>query len=113
MAGGRLELLVSAFRDPVFGVMVACGAGGNLAEIIDDVTLDRAPFDEARAGAVLGRLRIVQRAERVDPEARMQPVAAFLAAFSQLAASAPWSRFVLEMNPIKWQADGVTRWTGC
>jgi hypothetical protein len=29
MASGRLELLVSAFRDPVFGVIVACGAGGN------------------------------------------------------------------------------------
>ena len=108
MAGGRLELLVSAFRDPVFGVMVACGAGGNLAEIIDDVTLERAPFDEARAGAVLARLRIAQRADRVDPQASPQPVAAFLAAFSQLAASAPWRRFVLEVNPIKWQADQVT-----
>jgi acetyltransferase len=108
MARGRLELLVSAFRDPVFGVMVACGAGGNLAEIIDDVTLERAPFDEARAGAVLARLRIAQRADRVDPQARPQPVASFLAAFSQLAASAPWRRFVLEVNPIKWQADQVT-----
>lgn len=108
MARGRLELLVSAFRDPVFGVMVACGAGGNLTEIIDDITLERAPFDEARAGAVLGRLRIAQRADRVDPQASPQPVASFLAAFSRLAASAPWSRFVLEVNPIKWQADTVT-----
>lgn len=108
MASGRLELLVSAFRDPVFGVMVACGAGGNLAEIIDDVTLERAPFDDTRAGAVLGRLRIAQRAERVDPQASIAPVASFLAGFSRLAASAPWSRFVLEVNPIKWQAESVT-----
>jgi acetyltransferase len=107
MAGGRLELLVSALRDPVFGVVVACGAGGNLTEIIDDVTLERAPFDAKRAAAVLGRLRTVQRAHRVDPQASVAPVAAFLSAFSRLAASAPWRRFVLEINPIKWQAEGV------
>jgi len=108
MTGGKLELLVSAFRDPVFGVIVACGAGGTLTEIIDDVTLTRAPFDPLRAHEVLRRLRIVQRAGSVDPAVSLAPVAAFVARFSQVAASAPWRRFVLEVNPIRWQAGAVS-----
>lgn len=53
MVGGGLELLVSAFRDPVFGLMISCGAGGNLTEVIDDVTLERAPVDQALALTML------------------------------------------------------------
>ena len=90
MEPGRLELLVSAFRDPVFGIMIVCGAGGNLAEILEDVTLERAPFDTARAAAVLRRLRIVKGASHMDPTADIQAAAAFVARFSQLAVSAPW-----------------------
>jgi hypothetical protein len=56
----------------------------------------------------LQRLRIVRGAAKVDPGADVDAVADFVARFSQLAASVPWHRFVLEINPIKWQADGVT-----
>jgi hypothetical protein len=105
MEKGRLELLVSAFRDPVFGVMVTCGAGGNLAEIIDDVTLERAPFDKAQAARVLGRLRIVRGAQRLDASAKLEAAAEFVAQFSEVAAAVPWRRFVLEVNPIKWQGN--------
>jgi hypothetical protein len=31
----------------------------------------------------------------------------FIADFSQLAAAAPWHRFVLEVNPIKWSGEQV------
>jgi acyl-CoA synthetase (NDP forming) len=107
MAKGGLELLVSAFIDPQFGVIVSCGAGGTLAEVLDDVVLARAPVDEARARQMLERLRIVRHAARLAPEARTETAAAFVAAFAQLAASAPWRRFVLEVNPIRWGRDGV------
>ena len=108
MASGKLELLVSAFRDAAFGVMVACGAGGTLTEVIDDVALQRAPFGRSQAERLLQRLRIVQRAHRIDATAAIAPAAEFVARFSQLAASAPWRRFVLEINPIKWEAGAVT-----
>jgi acetyltransferase len=108
LAGGKLELLVSAFRDPVFGVMVVCGAGGTLTEVIDDVVLARAPLDASAADALLRRLRVVARAPRIDPDARLAPVADFVSRFSQLVASAPWRRFVIEVNPIKWDRDDVT-----
>jgi acyl-CoA synthetase (NDP forming) len=107
MARGGLELLVSAFADSQFGVMVSCGAGGTLTEVLDDVVLARAPVGEAEARRMLERLRIVRHAARLAPEARPEAAAAFVAAFSQLAASAPWRRFVLEVNPIRWSRDGV------
>jgi hypothetical protein len=50
----------------------------------------------------------VQRASKIDQHARMAPAAEFVARFSELAASAPWRRFVLEINPIKWEAEFVT-----
>ena len=99
MAEGTVELLVSAFRDPVFGVLVSCGAGGNLTEILDDVTLERAPVDEGLALRMLERLRLLARAPRLDAD--LGRAAAFVARFSRLAAAAPWSRFVLEVNPVK------------
>jgi acyl-CoA synthetase (NDP forming) len=107
MAKGGLELLVAAFSDPQFGVIVSCGAGGTLAEVLDDVVLGRAPVGEAEARHMLERLRIMRHAARLEPQARPEAAAAFVAAFSQLAASAPWRRFVLEVNPIKWGRDGV------
>jgi acyl-CoA synthetase (NDP forming) len=105
---GGIEILVSAFRDPLFGVMVSCGAGGNMTEIIDDVTLARGPLEEAAACEMLGRLRIVQGARKLDPEANLRTLAQFVAQFSHVAAGAPWRRFVLEVNPVKWRPDGVT-----
>jgi acyl-CoA synthetase (NDP forming) len=107
MAKDGLELLVSAFSDPQFGVMLSCGAGGTLTEVLDDVVLGRAPVGEAQARHMLERLRIVRHAAALDPEATLEAAAAFVAAFSQLAASAPWRRFVLEVNPIRWGGDGV------
>jgi hypothetical protein len=45
------ELLFGATRDPIFGPLVAVGAGGILAEALADVSLALAPIgaDEARA----------------------------------------------------------------
>lgn len=106
MAADGVELLVSAFRDPTFGVMVACGAGGRLTEAIDAVILARAPFDETFARDLVGQLGLVRAAEageRLD----VAPLAAFVAGFSRLAASAPWRSFTLEVNPVRWTAGGV------
>jgi acyl-CoA synthetase (NDP forming) len=100
------ELLVSAFRDPHFGVMLSLGAGGTMTELIDDVVIVPAPLDEAAAMNALNRLRIVRKAGGLPkgPSA----LAAFVAQFAAIAAAAPWRRFVLEINPIKWSSNQVT-----
>ena len=60
-----------------------------------------------RAAQVLKRLKIVQRAGRIEPDAELTAAAEFVSRFSALAVSAPWRRFVLEVNPIKWRANSA------
>jgi len=94
------ELLVSAFRDPDFGPMLSLGAGGTLTELLDDVVLVPAPASPATVAHALRRLRVMRKAGD-----RLDPLLDFASRFSALAAAAPWRRFVLELNPVKWTAD--------
>ncbi len=57
---------------------------------------------------MIDRLRLARIAAsaKVPPDRAL--LARFIAALSQLAASAPWRRFVLEINPVKWSDDRVT-----
>jgi acetate---CoA ligase (ADP-forming) len=107
MIAGGTEVLVSAFRDPVFGTMISCGAGGNLTELIDDVTLQRAPIGQAQALQMIDRLRLARSAARSTTSPDRVLLARFIAALSQLAAGAPWRRFVIEINPVKWSDEQV------
>jgi acetate---CoA ligase (ADP-forming) len=109
MAEPGMDVLVSAFRDPAFGVIVSCGAGGGLAELIDDVALASAPLAEASARDLLEKLRVVKVTSGVD----IGPLARFVADFSQIAAAAPWAGFTLEINPVRWHGHGVVASTAC
>ena len=104
---GELEILVSAFRDAGLGVVVSCGAGGTLTELVDDVTFARAPVSRDGAARMLGRLRVVQHAVRHGRQAGLAEAAQFVAAVSQLAADAPWRQFTLEINPVMVGAAGA------
>ncbi|MBL8702419.1 MAG: acetate--CoA ligase family protein [Alphaproteobacteria bacterium] len=108
MVRAGVEILVSALRDPVAGVMISCGAGGALTEVIDDVALARAPLDRDGARLLLRRLRLVAGLERGGKAPPIDLLADFVARFSAIAAVAPWRRFVIELNPVKWSAKGVT-----
>jgi acetate---CoA ligase (ADP-forming) len=100
MHAGEVELLVTAFRDSEFGVMVGCGLGGGLTEIIDDVVLTRAPIDTAGASDLLGQLRTIRRLPDYLNLRQRGLAADFIARFSALAASAPWEKFTFEINPL-------------
>jgi acetate---CoA ligase (ADP-forming) len=101
MFPGQIELLVSAFRDQEFGVIVGCGMGGGMTEIIDDVVFTRAPINADGAEDLLVRLRTLRRLPTLLSSAQRQQSADFIARFSALAAAAPWQRFTLEVNPLK------------
>ncbi|MGD9942104.1 MAG: acetate--CoA ligase family protein [Burkholderiaceae bacterium] len=107
MAPGGKELLFSAFRDRSFGVMITCGAGGNLTELIDDVVVGRAPFDAADAARMIERLRMSRDAKTALSPDALRHAANYLERFSRLAVSAPWPRFTLELNPVKCDASGA------
>jgi hypothetical protein len=104
---GGAELLVTAFRDPLFGTMVSCGSGGVLTELIDDVVTERAPVSEALAASMLDRLRSRHHAADARGALPPQPAAAFIARLSELASTAPWKRFVFEVNPVLWMRDSA------
>ncbi len=107
MEEGTGEVIVAAFRDPMFGVMVTCGAGGTATEILDDVAIGRAPLDAKAAEEMLKGLRIVKSLGRSGVKADLGALADFVARFSQISASAPWERFALEVNPVKWRHSKV------
>ncbi len=96
------ELLVSAFRDPDFGVMIMLGAGGTLTEQISDVVVTPAPFGPITAERALQRLQVMRNVTK-HPDTLID----FVCRFSALAASVPWQRFVFEVNPVKWTANEV------
>lgn len=99
------ELLVTAFRDPVFGTMVSCGSGGVLTELVDDVVTERAPVGVALAHHMIERLRTRRHATDAAGRLPADPAAHFIARFAELALTAPWERFVFEVNPVLWRRD--------
>lgn len=101
MFRGERELLVTALRDQEFGVILGCGMGGAMTEIIDDVVFARAPLDADGAFDLLGTLRSVRRLPEVLPEDQRRQAAEFIARFSALVATAPWGDFTFEVNPLK------------
>lgn len=107
MADGNRELLVTAFRDKDFGVVVGCGLGGGLTEIIDDVAFARGPIDVDGATDLLACLRTVRRNPGFLSPAQTKLAADFIANFSAVVASAPWQDFTLEINPLKLGADSA------
>ncbi len=107
MFQGSVELLVTAFRDAEFGVMIGCGMGGGMTEIIDDVAFTRAPIDADGAYDLLGTLRTMRRLPELVSDAQRRQAAGFIARFSSLAASAPWPGFTFEVNPLKIGREAV------
>ena len=107
MIPAGVELIVGATRDPIFGIVISCGAGGVLTELLDDVAIGRAPLDHQAAKAMVLKLKIVQHALKNSPSLQIKPLVEFLVHFSAVAKDIPWVEFALEVNPIKWRSDGV------
>ena len=71
MAGPGVEMLIGVLADERFGPVVACGAGGGTAEVLEDVAVRLAPLALEDAHAMFGSLRsraLLQRA-RADIDA--------------------------------------------
>ena len=107
MFEGGTEILVTALRDREFGVMVGCGIGGGMTEVIDDVVFTRAPISTEGAEDLLGRLRTLQRLPAFLSKEQRALAADFVARFSALVASAPWPSFTFEINPLKVAQNGA------
>ncbi|MEU1190341.1 acetate--CoA ligase family protein [Streptomyces sp. NPDC005859] len=106
MAPAGPELIVGVRRDPVFGPVLALGAGGTAAEILGDVSLRLAPLSAHEAHAMLDELATRQMflgargATPVD-RARLTHV---LLALASLAADNAVAE--CEINPLRVLPDG-------
>ncbi|MGW6521587.1 acetate--CoA ligase family protein [Streptomyces sp. NPDC054962] len=106
MAPAGPELIVGVRRDPVFGPVVALGAGGTAAEILGDVSLRLAPLSGIEAHAMLDELatrRMFLGARGATPvdRARLTHV---LLALASLAADNSVAE--CEINPLRVLPDG-------
>lgn len=82
-------------------MVVGCGMGGGMTEIIDDVAFAQAPIDADGAEDLLRCLRTLRRLPGFLTSDQIRRAVDFVAGFSALAVTAPWPDFTLEVNPLK------------
>ena len=102
MAPPGVEMMFGLTRDPHFGPLVVVGAGGVLAELIEDVAHAIPPFDAAEARRLIARLRACRllAGARGRPAADLEALAEALARFSVLAATLGDRLDALDVNPV-------------
>ena len=108
MAESGMELLIGVVDDPVFGPVVACGAGGVEAELLKDVAVRVCPLAPEDAGEMLRSLALFPRltgyrgaepANLVAVEEMVLRVGALVDAHREIAE--------LDLNPVVAGPDGA------
>jgi hypothetical protein len=101
VTGGE-EVLLGGRRDQSFGPLVACGAGGVLAEIMEDVALRVAPISprEARRQILETRMGRIIEGVRGRPAANIEALSRALSALSHLMERFPQIQEI-DLNPVR------------
>jgi acetate---CoA ligase (ADP-forming) len=96
-----VELLVGAIQDPVFGPLVAFGAGGVFAELIGSTRLALAPLTDVDADELIssGKAGMLVAGWRGAPPANRAAVADVLHRLARLAENHPEVAEV-DLNPV-------------
>jgi acyl-CoA synthetase (NDP forming) len=100
MVPGGLEAFAGVQRDPVVGPILVCGAGGVLAELLDDVVVLALPCAAADIDSALDRTRFARLLDGY--RGRNHDRAALVAALDRLAALALARPDILsiDVNPL-------------
>jgi acetate---CoA ligase (ADP-forming) len=104
---GGVELLVGAVQDPVFGPLVALGAGGTFAELIGDAGFRLAPITDVDAEELVleGKTGTLIGGFRGGPSADTQAVIDLVLRISRLVEDLPQVA-ELDLNPVIASPDG-------
>jgi len=96
------EVLLGARRDQSFGPIVAFGAGGVGAEVLEDISLRVAPIHEAEARRLMAETRIgrLLAGIRGQPAADLETLGRALVSLSQLMMQFPRIEEV-DLNPVR------------
>jgi acyl-CoA synthetase (NDP forming) len=105
---GGLEVIAGAHRDPQFGPIVLCGAGGVLAEIARDTAIRALPCPDAELVAMTAQTRVGALLEGARGRAPTDPAAvtAVLRALARLILAVPEVTDV-EINPLRCGPEGA------
>lgn len=108
MAPAGTEVIVGAVQHAQFGPVVMVGAGGVLADLLDDRAFRLAPLSSDEAGAMIGQLRLARlldgyRGRPAVPRARLADVVARVGA---LADDLP-EVSELDLNPLICGSGGI------
>jgi acetate---CoA ligase (ADP-forming) len=108
MAADGVDLILSARRDPTFGVSVMIGLGGTAAEAVDDVAIRIAPMSRADAVEITDELAAheVLHGWRGGPVLDRSELAALLLNLAAVLIRYP-ALSMLEVNPLRVCAHGL------
>ncbi|MEP7104810.1 MAG: acetate--CoA ligase family protein, partial [Chloroflexota bacterium] len=109
MADPGVEMIVGAVQDPVFGPVVACGAGGTAVELLKDVGFRLAPLSAEDAASTVRELasRPLLEGYRGRPPAAVGALEDIVLRVSALAEEHP-AIAELDLNPVLVSSRGAT-----
>lgn len=102
MASGRIELIVGAKQDAVFGPVLTLGAGGKYVEVLDDLAILVPPITRDGVARAIARLRIGPILQGVRGEAPV-PIDALVDLLQRVAGmiADPAQRIEsIDLNPV-------------
>lgn len=108
MAPPGVEIIAGIARDPSFGLMLAVGPGGVLAELVDEVALACVPATDDELAALAGGRRLGRMLSgwRGAPPADRPALINALGALSEFAAAhEPWLEGI-DINPLIVHGEG-------
>ena len=107
MAAGGAEMIVGVVQDPLFGPVVACGAGGTAVELLKDVRVRLAPLTESDADRMIHGLASLPLLQgyRGSPPADIPALRDVLLRVGALAEDLP-EVVELDLNPVLAGPDG-------
>ncbi len=106
-AHGR-ELYVGVFRDPLFGPVIAFGAGGTRLEVVRDTTLGFPPLNRFLARRMIERTRVYESLGdfRGMPGIDFEELEKLLVRVSAMVCELPWIA-EMDINPVIADEGGV------
>ena len=110
MASGRIELIVGAKQDPVFGPVVTIGAGGKYVEVHDDLAILVPPVTADGVRRAIASLRIAPIIAGVRGEAPVpiDALTALLRGVADLIADPAQRIDSIDINPVFADENGLT-----
>ncbi|MFJ8063214.1 acetate--CoA ligase family protein [Psychrobacillus sp. NPDC096426] len=108
LKGEYAELFVGATKDPIFGQMVIVGMGGIYIEVLQDISMRKAPVSPTEAKEMVLELKAskILQAYRGMPAKDIEELSQVIAKFSELIFNLEDDLLESDLNPIMVFGEG-------